>query len=126
MLGAPWLSALAEARLQTSFCGKPFTWEAKRPTFPAWPGSPRRNQRMWKRPDEILAFRPCGKSGNRNGRSETAGRIVWPRRPRKILAFWIYGCGRSDTRGNVGAWQGLSRIKGKEELKAVLTRDLPS
>jgi len=40
------------------------------------------------------------KSGNRNRGNEMAGQIVQPKRPRKILWFWIYESAPFDTMDN--------------------------
>jgi hypothetical protein len=64
-----------------------------------------------------LVSQPCGKSGNRNGRSEMAGLLAWPKMPRKIPSFWISGCGRSDTMDSKTAWQRLSKMVSDEESR---------
>ena len=76
---------------------------------------PRMGSRLWTSLYAISVSQPCGKSGNRNGRSEMAGPLAWPRMPRKIPSSWICGCDRSDTMDNETAWPGLSRMKGDWE-----------
>jgi hypothetical protein len=107
----PWLPTSTAAVRVGFYGGRSVTSATRRRASQAGPGVPRKRLCLSTNLYAVSASWPYGKSGNRNGYSEMAGPIAWPKMPRKILSFWICGCTRSDTMDNETAWQGLSKRK---------------